>query len=299
MLAVMSSNAETKARADAGETLGRLGDPRQDLKAFVTIPPGTYNLSMGEVEIETPFEIGKYPVTNGWFREFVKAGGYEKTDLWTPEGRKWLAHTKAKAPRFWHDRKWNNPSAPVVGVCWWEAAAFLEWLTRSRDDGWRYGLPSEIQWEAAAAGKEGKGKYPWRGDWAEDHCNSEEAGLGKTSVVGVFPKGDTPDGVVDLSGNVWEWLGTDYQSKSELDDFRFETDMQSFWEKIENSSGEERDKLIDQYVKMIDKEGRQNPVLRGGGWFYDRYFVARADRYRFFPNRRVNFMGFRAARTLS
>lgn len=288
MLTVMSSNAETKARADAGETLGRLGDPR-DLKAFVPIPAGTYNLSMGEVEIETPFEIGKYPVTNGWFREFVAAGGYENTDLWTPEGRKWLAHTKAKAPAGWHDRKWNNPSAPVVGVCWWEAAAFLEWLTRSRDDGWRYGLPSEIQWEAAAAGKEGKGKYPWRGDWAEDHCNSSEGGLGKTSVVGVFPKGDTPERVVDLSGNVWEWLETDYHSREMKSDYPFDEEVQALYD-----AGE--------YLKAVGKYEKNNginPMLRGGGWSLTRSLVARASRSRNYPDQRDDYMGFRAARTLS
>jgi formylglycine-generating enzyme required for sulfatase activity len=175
----------------------------------------------------------------------------------------------------------------VVGVCWWEAAAFLEWLTRSRADGWRYGLPSEIQWEAAAAGKEGKGKYPWRGDWAEDHCNNRDAKLGKTSVVGVFPKGDTPDRVVDLSGNVWEWMGTDYHSREMKSDYPFDEEVQALYEKGD---------YMEAWNKY-DKNNGINPLLRGGGWYDNRNDVARAFRGGNDPDERDFDLGFRAART--
>jgi hypothetical protein len=105
LLYVMHSDAEPKHRAEAGETLGWLGDPR-DLKEFIPVTGGEYNLSLGKCMIE-PFELGKYPVTNGWFREFVEAGGYKTGRYWTEEGKKWLAHTGAEYPRFWRDRKWN------------------------------------------------------------------------------------------------------------------------------------------------------------------------------------------------
>jgi hypothetical protein len=85
LLYVMHSDAEPKHRAEAGETLGWLGDPR-DLKEFIPVTGGEYNLSLGKCMIE-PFELGKYPVTNGWFREFVEAGGYKTGRYWTGRGR--------------------------------------------------------------------------------------------------------------------------------------------------------------------------------------------------------------------
>lgn len=119
---------------------------------------------------------------------------------WTEEGRKWLAHTGAEYPRFWRDRKWNCPNFPVVGVCWYEARAFTTWLTEAGEGGYSYFLPDENQWEAAAAGFEGR-KYPWGDEWAKDCCNSKEAGLEMTSPVGIFGKGNIIDeGFCDLGG---------------------------------------------------------------------------------------------------
>ena len=165
----------------------------------------------------------------------------------------------------------------------------MEWLTQTRKDGWRYGLPSEIQWEAAAAGKEGKGDYPWRGYWAEDHCNSRAAGLGKTSVVGVFTKGDTPESVVDLSGNVWEWMGTDYHSREMKSDYPFDEEVQALFKKGYYAKA----------LRQYEEYNRIFPLIRGGGWNLVPTLVGRANRGRDSPNLRDAYMGFRAARRLS
>ncbi len=110
LLLVMDTNdTPPKDRADAGETLGWLGDPR-NVKEFVKVKGGSYKLEgFGAVSI-TPFEISKYPVTNSWFEEFIKAGGYKNKDLWTPRGRKWLEYTKTKYPDSWNARKWHCPN---------------------------------------------------------------------------------------------------------------------------------------------------------------------------------------------
>ncbi|MCP4110462.1 MAG: SUMF1/EgtB/PvdO family nonheme iron enzyme [Desulfobacteraceae bacterium] len=198
LLLVIDSDARPKDRAEAGEILGRLGDPR-NLKEFIWVEGGKYFLSQGEIEIK-PFKISKYPVTNGWFAEFVNAGGYENYEYWSEKGWEWLKETGYQAPRFWYNREWNCPNAPVVEVSWYEADAFARWMTLT-GDGFVYSLPDEDQWEAAGFEKRG---YPW-GKWKEGYCNSREAEIGKICSVGIFKKGDTPRGVSDLAGNVREW----------------------------------------------------------------------------------------------
>ena len=239
MQEVMVSEAKPADRDDAGRVLGWIGDPRP-LKAFVSVDGGRYRLSRGEVEVEG-FQIGKYPVTNGWYREFIEAGGYRTERYWTENGKKWLAQTGTTHPRFWHDRQWNCPNTPVVGVCWYEAVAFTRWLTEIDPDGYRYFLPTETQWEAAAGGPEGK-DYPWGKDWGEDHCNTKETGLGKTSPVGIFKKGETPSGISDLSGNVWEWTSSDYHAEKRRDDLKFDPEIQ---------------KLYDEFVERRTKSGKR------------------------------------------
>ena len=173
MIEVMASNAEPKIRVQAGETLGWIGDPK-DLEAFVPVSGGPYQLSMGKRKVAS-FEIAKYPVTNGWFARFVNTKGYEDRQWWGDEGWKWLDHSGARHPSYWYARRFVCPNAPVVGVCWYEADAFARWMTAGDTHGYRYFLPEEIQWEAAAAGT-GQREYPWEGEWEKGRCNSEEAG---------------------------------------------------------------------------------------------------------------------------
>jgi len=263
---IMDSDATPQIRAESGEILGWLGDPK-NLKEFIPISAGKYPLGLGERFINA-FEIAKYPVANVWFAEFVAAGGYDKPDCWCDKGRKWLKHTGAKQPGYWNDRKWKYPNAPVVGVCWYEADAFCRWLTLKRKDGWVYRLPDENEWEAAAAGFE-KREYPW-GEWKKGHCNTHESDIDKTSSVGVFKNGNTPEGAADMAGNVWEWTCSDYQSRNRLDDFVFQED----W-----------------------KVSSQRPVLRGGSWNYNWNFARCANRNDYVPNFRSYDVGLRCVRT--
>jgi formylglycine-generating enzyme required for sulfatase activity len=280
-----SKDIPVKLRAEAGETLGRVGDPR-DLTVFIPISGGTYQLSIGKVQIE-PFEISKYPVTNQWYAGFVEAGGYENPEYWTENGKKWLKATKQKAPRFWDDREWNCPNAPVVGISWYEAAAFMRWLTASRKDGKRYRLLTEAEWEAVAVGLEGR-KEPWGDEDGENRCNTEEAGLGKTSPVGIFPLGDTPDGIVDLGGNVWEWTTTDYYSGKTLEDFLFDKELQSLLV----------DKLdYEKYLALLNEKHRQLPVLKGLAYWNNIVAALAASRDRVRPSSGYYNSGVRCART--
>jgi formylglycine-generating enzyme required for sulfatase activity len=161
------------------------------------------------------FMMGKYPVTNEEFKIFINDGGYTNKENWTTEGWEWKEKEKISEPRFWHEGKWNRPNFPVVGVSWYEAAAYAIWL--SQKTGKNYSLPTEAQWEKAARGIDGR-EYPWGNDFDKKLCNSYECKLGRTSPVGIFPKGESPYGCLDMAGNVYEWCsdwyGGDYYKKS-------------------------------------------------------------------------------------
>jgi len=291
MVEIFEAGTDPVALADAGEILGRLGDPR-DLQAFVPIQGGTYAFKdRGRVKIE-PFEIGKYPLINAWFNAFIQAGGYESPDCWTTEGLEWLSHTGARQPRFWEERRWNCPNAPVVGVCWYEAYAFCRWLTMTKPDSHTYRLPDENEWEAAAAGTEGR-EYPWGNGWKESCCNSEESKIGKTSSVGIFKIGETPEGIADMAGNVWEWTASDYHLGKQLKDFRFEEEIQRLWEEVLRTQDK---KKIDEYFEKLREKSRQLPVLRGGSWLINPVYARCTYRFRSDPGDRDASAGFRCAR---
>jgi formylglycine-generating enzyme required for sulfatase activity len=186
---------------------------------------------------------------------------------------------------FWHDRKWKCPNAPVVGVSWFETAAFCNWLTEIRNDGYLYRLPTEEEWQAVAAGKEGR-EYPWGKGGDSKKCNTSEIKIGRTSSVGIFVDGNTPEGVADMSGNIWEWMKTEYKTKSNQDDFKFDLEVYNLY-------------LKGKYGEAWDlSEKRENaPGLHGGSWSHA-YVVARCA-FLFYssPDYRFLNIGFRCVRS--
>ncbi|MCL4249308.1 MAG: SUMF1/EgtB/PvdO family nonheme iron enzyme [Anaerolineae bacterium] len=167
--------------------------------------------------IEIPkkgYSIAKYPVTNAQFAKFIEAGGYREKQWWTEAGWKQRSNDKWTEPRFWNDSKWNGEEQPVVGVSWYEAVAFCLWL--SEVTGEKIMLPTEDQGQYAAQGDDGR-DYPWGKQWDASRCNNnvDGKGIGKTTPVQQYEgKGDSPFGVVDMAGNVWEWCLTDYDNKT-------------------------------------------------------------------------------------
>ncbi len=180
--------------------------------------------------IEIPgkgYSIAKYPITNAQYAKFIEAGGYNQQKWWTQVG--WEAKAKGwvwnsskseweetgtawTQPRFWTDSKWNGTEQPVVGVSWYEAVAFCLWL--SETTGEKIMLPTEDQWQYAAQGDDGRA-YPWGNDWDCKRCNNsvKPCNSNVTTPVRQYEgkaKGDSPFGVVDMAGNVWEWCLTDY-----------------------------------------------------------------------------------------
>jgi len=196
-------------RRDAGITLGDLGWQPKDLDEMLPVPVGEF-IFQDKRRTLSAFEIGKYPVTNAQFKKFVLAGGYGNPQGWSVEGWKSREKEKWERPRLWDDTRWNNPLQPVVGVSWYEAEAYCNWL--KEETGKDYRLPTEEEWEKAARGEKGK-TYPWGKDFDPRRANTGESGLRATSPVMMYPDGKSDYGVCDLSGNVWEWTSSLFSQK--------------------------------------------------------------------------------------
>ncbi len=134
-----------------------------------------------------------------WLKELSAEALEEQLEKWYPAGK--IYHQ----PEYWEDGRFKHPSQPVVGLSWFEASAYCAWLSAQTGD--HYRLPSEVEWEAAARGKTGR-NYAWGETYSTANCNSFETHIRGTTPVGVFPQGHTPEGIADLSGNVWEWTTT-------------------------------------------------------------------------------------------
>ena len=170
------------------------------------------------------FRIARYPVTNAEFAAFIAAGGYERQEWWTDAGWKFLQpgghlyedqEQRITLPRYWDDPNFNNPLQPVVGVSWYEAAAYSRWLTAQGhvarwllpDDAIR--LPTSLEWECAARGQDNQRRYPWGNDApTPERANYDQTQIGTSTPIGCFPTGAAACGAEDLAGNVWEWMAT-------------------------------------------------------------------------------------------
>jgi iron(II)-dependent oxidoreductase len=156
-----------------------------------------------------PFAIARAPVTQGEFLAFVEEDGYGRWELWSDEGWRWRATADARQPVYWEREapgRWRRrdfdrwlplePDRPMSHVNCHEAEAYCRWSGRR--------LPTEAEWELAAAGP-GKRRFPW-GDEppAPMQANLDGHALGCVDV-GALAAGDSPEGVRQLIGNVWEW----------------------------------------------------------------------------------------------
>jgi formylglycine-generating enzyme required for sulfatase activity len=101
--------------------------------------------------------------------------------------------------------RWGNDLAvqgmenhPAVGITWQDVIAYAEW------SGKRFPIPNE--WEKAAFGINGS-LFPWGDEYHPGKCNILESNIGATTSQGAnSPQGDSPYGICDLFGNVWEWV---------------------------------------------------------------------------------------------
>jgi len=186
-------------RARAGVALGHLGDPRPGVAVedWITIPAGSflYGDKKEKRLIPQPYQISRHPVTVAQYARFIAEGGYEDEEV----KKAGFTAPEAYRPVF------QTPNHPQVGVSMIEAAAYCRWLSKKLGKNVR--LPTEEEWERAARGKDGN-EYPWGSGEVARHANIGDTDIGHTSAVGLFPSGASPEGCLDMAGNVWEWTGS-------------------------------------------------------------------------------------------
>jgi formylglycine-generating enzyme required for sulfatase activity len=133
------------------------------------------------------FAIGKYPVTNAQFAEFVRDTGQQPPSHWEGE----------EPPERLLDH-------PVVQVSWAAANTFCQWLRGRTGRGFR--LPTEEQWEKAARGADAR-LYPWGTRFEPSRVHFGKRGT--APVTAHSPEGDSPFGVADTVGNAREWTAAE------------------------------------------------------------------------------------------
>jgi formylglycine-generating enzyme required for sulfatase activity len=185
-----------------------------------------------------------------------------------------VATGACSASRYADDDDFNGADQPVMGVSWYDAQAYCQWLSEETGQGYR--LPTEAEWEKAARGMDGR-KYPWgnafdsgRLNFCDANCDLDwqdsraDDSYQYTAPVGSYPAGASPYGALDMAGNVWEWCSTEFR------DYRYDPD-----------DGRE----------ALAASG--NRLLRGGSWFRALGFARCACRFGVGPNNRNDDMGFR------
>ena len=200
------------------------------------------------------YEISRYEITNAQYRAFVAA-----MNCPTPRGH--------NGEKTWEDETLNGDTQPVVGVTWFDAQAFAEWIGGS--------LPTEAQWERAARGTQAR-IYPW-GDTppkARQHANFARR-YNRPMPIGQFPKGESPEGIADLAGNVWEWC---------LDEYNLTTYQR-------NAEDGPRNPLNLRFRDVLRAR-----VIRGGAWDVGRAFLRSGLRFKFYPLDSTHTIGFRVVR---
>jgi formylglycine-generating enzyme required for sulfatase activity len=219
-----------------------ISDERLDLDRFIQIPV------QSDSKIPYPFWIGKYPVTNMQYERFLNSpdfsnplywldfskfdenckpmGTWGKTGLAFLHGELQKAKSEVLLPRYWDHEDFgiSNPHNPVVGISWYEASAYCEWLFHNWDQlpeskenpelkPRLIRLPLETEWINAYGGDVPEKRYPWDDAGqvttslkvVSQRANVEESGIAHTTPVYAYPHGASRFGVMDMVGNVWEW----------------------------------------------------------------------------------------------
>jgi formylglycine-generating enzyme required for sulfatase activity len=196
------------------------------------------------------FYISKRPIINMLYQPFVLA-------------------THRNQPIGWKHGQYPDGKGdhPVAFVSWDDAVSYCGWLNEIT--GKPYRLPTEAEWEKAAKSTDGS-VFPWGNEWAPNKCNTSESEIGDTTPVGQYsPQGDSPYGVADMAGNVWEWCADWYDG-----------------EEYKRRKGKE---VI---APTGPKDGKYR-VLRGGSWFYPPTSARCSFRSRHYPDLRFDGFGFR------
>ncbi len=194
------------------------------------------------------YYIDETPVTNAEYKRFLDANPeHPAPPDWDPDDRTF--------PR-------EKDNYPVVFVSWGDASAYARWARKR--------LPTEAEWEKAARGTDGR-RYPWGQEFDQGRCNTKMSDLRATTSVRQYAQlGDSPYGVIDMAGNVWEWCADWYDAEYYKRPFTF------------NPPG---------------PESGDWRVLRGGAWDISPDYARCANRDYIVPDNGYATVGFRCVST--
>jgi formylglycine-generating enzyme required for sulfatase activity len=245
---------------------------------MVYVPAGQFEMGSTDGEIDAALQICteyRESCDRAVFADEQPAHNVELDAFWIDQTevtnnhyRRCVEAEVCEEPTCWDNDSYNAEKQPAVCVTWQQAQTFCEWA------GGR--LPTEAEWEYTAAGPENLA-FPWGNEfdgsrmnhcdincafyWLEEEIND---GYALTAPVGNFPRGASWVGALDMSGNVWEWVGDWYGEYASQDQSN----------PTGPTSGERR-------------------VLRGGSWDIDAAYLRSAVRNWGRPESSSKVTGFR------
>jgi formylglycine-generating enzyme required for sulfatase activity len=284
---------QAKQRAQAGEVLAALGDPRFDAAGF-HLPAGG-DLGFVEIPADPVFVIGTHPRDKPKVRDAIgrEAEDDEINDKPTPTARFYIAqypvtvaqylaylHATGQVSKQAAQQPWGQ-NAPASEVSWSDAKGYCKWLTQQlraapvlqgtsaaalvQSGLWVADLPSELEWEKAARGGATGHVFSWGDRVNPERANHSDTGLEGACTVGCFAA--NAYGLFDMLGNVLEW------TRSKRGSYPYPTD-----------TGEcESD--------HTDKDDRR--VVRGGSFLSSADLARCAVRVRLHTDDRSSLLGFR------
>ena len=227
----------------------------KDGMKLVFVPAGEFTMGSDTSSDEQPihkvtldaFWIDKTEVTNKMYALCVNAGACQLPSSMSSDTRK----------DYYGVSEFDD--YPVIYVDWNKAKTYCEWAERR--------LPTEAEWEKAARGTDVR-TYPWGNDAPNSNLLNYDSKVGDTTEVGKYPAGASIYGVLDMAGNVWEWVMDWYDSN---------------------------------YYSSSPSQNPQGPasgqyhVLRGGSWVSNVSGVRSALRGGYDPSNIYGIVGFRCA----
>ncbi|MBL8133856.1 MAG: SUMF1/EgtB/PvdO family nonheme iron enzyme [Anaerolineae bacterium] len=276
-------------RRDIGDRLAVIGDTRPgvgvkdgvpELLWLPVVPGGDITIEKRKFTVQ-PFYIAQYQITYAQFQTFLDAlDGFD-------DARWWEGMPDQYKKQEMNQQRTKITNAPRDSVSWYQSVAFARWLnhrlrgltlvgttpassaakpdnagivptTMSVGENAEIRLPTEWEWQWMAQGGMQARAYPW-GDWKAGYANTSEAGLSRTTAVGMYPHGEADCGALDVAGNLWEWCLNDYSNPQIFDGY--------------NNS--------------------EFKVLRGSSLFFDQVRAAASFRSNSFPGSGGSFCGVR------
>ncbi len=240
-------------------------------KGMVRVPAGEFSMGNDDGgQHEKPlhkvfldsYYIELHEVTNAEYHVFWIADGGANSDH-TP-----VSYGAKLGLENWPTIAKTKPDQPVVGVSWHDAVAYAKWVGKR--------LPTEAEWEKAARGTDRR-LWPWGNAFSlrirgtKIHANvwnNVDGYQDGPAPVGTYPTGASPYGVLDMAGNVWEWV-SDWYSESYY-----------HWGPSRNAKG--------------PKHGGRR-VVRGGSWANGAQMTQCSNRMGHYPAVGTSFIGFRLA----